>query len=160
VNVAIEPAGHGGAEETDEGKREKVGGAESREQRCMVEEGRDTKCDEDDAEYDAGAKVYFDERADQVKTEEKDQGSCDGSEESAVLAEERADGAGGRAERNENDGKAGDERESRREKAGGGDITFAELLHADAGKHGDVAGDERENAGGEKGNQASEKGPC
>ena len=126
----------------------------------MVKKRSDSKRDEDNAEDDASAEVQFDERADQMKAEEQDQGAGDGSEKRAVLAEEGTDGAGGGAKTDEDDGEAGDESESGREKAGSGDIALAELLHADAGKHGNVAGNERQHAGREKRDQPGEKSSC
>src|SRR6267143_291315 len=82
------------------------------------------------------------------------------SEKNAILAEEGTDGAGRGSEGNEHHRKAGDKSEGGREKAGGWHVALAELLHADAGEHGDVAGHQRQNARREEGNQPREDGPC
>src|SRR5258708_5756061 len=160
VDVAIEPAGHRGAEKADERERQKVRSTQTGKERSVLEISCDSEANKNDTKDDAGAEVELDERADQVKAKEKDQGACDGRKKGAVLSQKRADGAGGGSERNKDDGKAGDKGEGRREQAGGWDITLAELFHADAGEHGDVAGNERQNAGREKRNEPGQKGPC
>src|SRR5882672_6799618 len=134
--------------------------AESGKKRGVAKKRDDSEGDEEQAKDDAHAKIEFDERADEMKTEEKNESAGDGSEERAILAEEGTDGAGGCAEGNEHDGKAGDKGERRREKAGGWHLSFPELLHADAGEHGDVAGHQWQNARREEGNQPREEGPC
>src|SRR6266403_636096 len=78
-------------------------------------------------------------------------------EEGTVLAQEGPDGAGGRAERYKDNGKAGNERESGSEQTGAGNLALAELLHANAGQHGDVAGNERQHTGRKKRNEPGEK---
>src|SRR5260370_42283054 len=125
-------------------------GAPAGKERAMPEISCDSEGNKNDAEHNAGAEVELDERADQVKAKEKDQGACDGRKKRAVLSQKRPDGTGRGAERNKNDGKAGDKGDGGREKAGGWDITFAELLHADAGEHGNVAGNKWQYAGREK----------
>jgi len=150
VHIAIEPAGQCWTEKTNNRKREKVSSAEPGEERGMAQQGSDPQCHEDYAEDDSHPEIEFDECTDEMKAEEKDQSSSDGSENSAVLEQERADRAGGSPERNKNDGKAGDKRESRREQTGGRDIALSQLLHADAGQHGNIAGNKRQNTGREK----------
>jgi len=134
--------------------------AESGEERSVADERNYAKSDQEYTKDDANAKIQFDEGADEVKAEEENQGSGDGSEESAVLEKEGADSAGRRSEGNEHHRKAGDKGERRGEKAGGWYVPFAELLHADAGEHGDVARHQRQNARREEGNQPREEGPC
>jgi hypothetical protein len=158
VDVAIEPAREGRTEETNYGEREKMRSAESGEERGMAEERRYTQGDEDHAKDHADAEIELDERADEVEAEEENQGSGDGSEESAVLEKEGTDSAGRGAKRYEHDGKTGNEGERGREKAGTWHVALAELLHADAGEHGDVAGHERQDTRRKEGNQPGEKG--
>ncbi len=95
-----------------------------------------------------------------MKAKEKDQCAGDGGEEGAVLAKEGTDGASGGAEGDEDDGEAGNESERRKEETGAREFAFAELLHADAGKHGDIARNERQNAGRKKRNEPREKSCC
>src|SRR4029077_9774660 len=123
-----------------ERERQKVRSAQTGKERSVLEISCDSEGNKNDAEHNAGAEIELDERADQVKAEEKDQGACDGRKKRAVLSQKRADGAGGSTKRNKDDGKAGDKGEGRREQAGGWDINLAELFHTDAGEHGDVAG--------------------
>jgi len=134
--------------------------AQSSEERGVAEIGRNAESDEDHAKDNSGAEIEFDERADEVKAEEKDQGSRDRREKRAVLAKEGANCAGRGAERNKNDGKAGNECERRSKQAGARNLALAELLHADAGEHGDVAGNERQNTGRKKRNEPGEKSSC
>src|SRR5882724_5977835 len=134
--------------------------AEPGEKRGVTKKRGNPEGDEEHAKDDAGAKIQLDERADEVKAEEKNQGTRDGSEERAILAEEGTDSAGGCAKGNEHHRKASDKGERRREKAGGWHVALAELLHADAGEHGNVAGHQRQNARREEGNQPREEGPC
>src|SRR6267378_3244435 len=71
VNVAIEPTGHGRAEKADEREREEMSSAESGEKRGVSKKRGDSEGDQEHAEDDAGAKIELDERADEVKAEEK-----------------------------------------------------------------------------------------
>src|SRR5439155_1373099 len=80
------------------------------------------------------------QHTDEVESEEKDESPGHRGEKRAVPEKERADGAGGCAKRNKNNREAGDKRESRSKQAGAGNLALAELLHADRGEHGDVAG--------------------
>ena len=70
----------------------------------------------------------------------------DGREQSAILAEKSADGAGGRAKADEDDGKSHYKRKSGGKQAGLRLLALAKLLDADAGEHRDVARDERKDA--------------
>ncbi len=74
------------------------------------------------------------------------------------MAEKGSDGAGRGAERNEDDGEAGDECERGGEESGAGWLALTQLFHADAREHRDVAGDQGQNAGREEGDQAGEEG--
>jgi len=69
VDVAIEPAGHRRAEKADEREREKMRSAQAGKERGMAKVGGDAESDENDTEDDSGAKIEFDERADEVKAE-------------------------------------------------------------------------------------------
>src|SRR5258708_37534688 len=91
-----------------------------------------------------------------MQPEKKDECAGDRGEERAVLAQERADGAGGSSKRDEDKREARDKRQGGSKKASAGRLSLAQLLHADAGEHGDVTGYERENAGRKKGNQTGE----
>jgi hypothetical protein len=68
------------------------------------------------------------------------------------------DGACGGSQGDENDGEAADECESGGQELRTGGFAVAKLVHADAGEHGDVTGDEGKHARGEKGDEPSEKG--
>src|ERR1700746_3929566 len=87
----------------------------------VLEIRSDSEGNKNDAEDDSSAKIELDERADEVKAEQEDQGTGDRCKERAVLAQKRAHRTGGGAEGNENDGKAGDKGQSRREQARGWD---------------------------------------
>lgn len=126
----------------------------------MAEKRGDPESDKNDAEDDAGPKVELDERADEMKAEEKNESTGDGCEHSAVLTKEGTDGAGGGAETDEDDREAGDESESRSEEAGTRQLPCAELLHADPGEHRNITGKERQNARRKKRNQPGEKRSC
>ncbi len=132
MHVAIEPAGQRRAKKANEREREKVRSAQAREQRSVLEICGHAERNENDAKDDAHAEIEFDEGADEVKAEEKNQGSSDRSDQSAVLEKERADGAGGRPERNKNDGKSCNEGKSRCEQAGARNLALTQLLHPDA----------------------------
>jgi hypothetical protein len=95
-----------------------------------------------------------------MKTEKKDESTCDGRERIAILLEEDTDDAGGCSKRDKDEGKPGDKGERGAQQAGTRDFAFAELLHADAGEHGDIAGNERQNARRKKRNQSGEKSSC
>jgi len=120
----------------------------------VAEEGNDSERDEHDTQDDADAEAELDEQAQEMKAEKNDQRASNGGQERAVLAKKGAHGAGGSAERDEDHGEAGDERERGGKEPGARGFAFAELLHADAGKHGDVARDERQNAGRQEGNNS------
>src|SRR6202030_3366452 len=106
ANIAIEPTRHRRPEETDHGKREKVHGAESGEKRPAAEKRDGSENGEQDSENEAGAHGEFYQYAEQVQTEEENESAGNGSKQSAVLAEKRADGAGGSAKGNEHDRKS------------------------------------------------------
>src|SRR5260370_12637229 len=99
----------------------------------------DAESNQERAKDNASAQIELDERAQEMKSKEKDQGASNGSEQRTVLEKERADGAGRRAKRNKNDGKSSDKSEGRGEQARSGRLSFAEFLHADAPEHGNVA---------------------
>jgi len=160
VDVTIEPAGHRRAEKADERERKKVRSAETGKEGRATEKRRNPKSDQNDPEDDSRPEIEFHQRADEVKAKEKDQCAGDGGEEGAVLAKEGTDGASGGAEGDEDDGEAGNESERRKEETGAREFAFAELLHADAGKHGDIARNERQNAGRKKRNEPREKSCC
>ena len=109
----------------------------------VVKIGRDSESDKDDAEDYASSQIQFDQRTDEVESEEKDESPGHRGEKRPVPEKERADGAGGCAKGNKDNREAGDKRESRSEQARAGSLALAELLHADAGEHGDVAGNKR-----------------
>jgi len=160
MNVAIEPASEGRAEEADDGKREKVNLSEAGEERPAVEESDDPKRREKRAKDDADARFEASQSADEMQAEEKDQGAGDGSEERAVLEKKVADRAGGSAEGNKDDGETENKGERGSEEASARRLALAQLLHADAGEHGDVTGNKRKHAGREKRNQAGDEGCC
>src|SRR5882672_2643794 len=160
MNVAVQPTGQSGPEKADDGKREEVKGAESCEERAMMSQRSNPQGDEDNAENNACAGIELDEQAKKMKTEKKDERTGDRSERIAILLQEDADGAGGRSKRDKDDGKAGDKGERGAQQAGARDFALAELLHANAGEHGDIAGYQRQNARREKGNQPGEKSSC
>ncbi len=85
-----------------------------------------------------------------MQTEKKDECTGDGRQSIAILFEENADGTGGCSKRNEDDGKAGDEGKRGPQQAGARDFALPELFHADAGEHGDVARNKRQNTGRKK----------
>ena len=95
-----------------------------------------------------------------METEKKDKRTRHGSEHIAVLFEENADGTCRCSKRDEHHGEAGDEGERGAQQTGTRNFALAELLHADAGEHGDVAGNERQNTGRKKRNQPGEKSSC
>src|SRR5262249_3645151 len=63
VDVAIEPARHRRAEESDDGEREEMNGAEAGEKRSTVDERNHAEKREDDAKNDSDADGQLDENA-------------------------------------------------------------------------------------------------
>ena len=157
MDVLIEPAGHGRPEEADEGEREEVERRKAGEERFVKKEGEDAETGEEGADGDADAHGHASKNTEQVKAEENDESASDGSERGAIFLEEAADGAGGSAERDEDEGETSDEGESGGEKSGTGAFTFTKLVEADAGEHGDVAGHKGEHAGRKERDEACEK---
>ncbi len=95
-----------------------------------------------------------------MKTEKKDERTGDRRERIAILLQEDADGAGGRSKRDEDNGKAGDKGERGAQQAGARDFALAELLHANAGEHGDIAWNKRQDARRKKRDEPGEKRSC
>ena len=93
-----------------------------------------------------------------MEAEEQDQRPGDGRKQILVLLQETAHGAGGCPEADKNDREADNEGKCGSEDSAFGLLALAELLDADPGKHGDVAGNEREDAGREKREQPCDKG--
>jgi hypothetical protein len=146
MNIAIKPASKRRSQKPDERQREEVDRCEASEKRSVTQKRENPDQYKDDTEDDAVAKTQFNENAQKVKAKDDDEGPGDGREKRAILQEEVADSTGGSAEGDENDGEASDESECGRKEPGARNFAFAELLHADAGEHGDVAGHERQNA--------------
>src|ERR1700722_7287417 len=115
MNIAIQPARHRRAEESDHGEREKMDRAEPGEKRAAVDERDHAGKREHNPQNDSDADRQFYENAKQVQPEEQDERSGDGRERGAMLAEESADGAGGCTERDENRRKSENESERRGE---------------------------------------------
>src|SRR6266576_394059 len=86
------------------------------------------------------AQFELDERADEVQAKEKNQCAGNGSQEIAVLFQERADSARGSAECYEYHGKSRNKGHRRGKESRTWNLALAQLLHADAGEHRDVAG--------------------
>ena len=133
-------------------------GAEIQEERSVADEADYSKCGKENAKSYADAITEFDEQADEVKSEKKDEGTGDGREERAILAKKRADRAGGSSKGNKDDRESANESEGGSEETGARHFAFAELLHADAGEHGNVAGHERQNAGGKERDESGKEG--
>src|SRR5579863_9552763 len=159
MNVAVQPARQRRAKETDHREREEVNSAQTREKRSAVDERDDPKNRQHDSENEPDPNAEFYEDAKQVETEQKNQSASNGGKRRAVLAKKSADGTGGRAEGNEDGRESEDESERRSEQSRARRLTLAQLLHADAGKHRDVSGHERQNARRQEGNESREKGP-
>jgi hypothetical protein len=157
ANVAIEPTRQRGAEKSDDGEREEVDGAKIGKERCVAGKRKCAETDEQNAEDDADAGAELDEDAEEMKAEKKNERASDWSERAAIFLEESADGAGRGTKGYEDDGEAEYKSERGRKEAGAGDFPLAELLHADAGKHGDVAGNEGKYAGRQERDQPGEK---
>src|SRR5580692_1157276 len=77
-----------------------------------------------------------------------------------MFPQKRSHRAGGSPKGNEHHRKAKHECQRRSEKPGPWLLPLAQLLHADAGKHRDVARNQWKNARREKRNQSCEKGRC
>src|ERR1700687_3150707 len=133
--------------------------SETKNERAAAEERDDAKKHEHAAENEAGANGELDENTEKVQAEENNQRAGDGGQQGTILAKKRSDGAGRGAKGNEDDGEAGNESERGSEESGAGLLALAKLLHADAGKHGGIARNERKNAGREERDQAGQEGP-
>src|SRR5579864_1864267 len=157
TDVAVEPARHRRAKETDQREREEMDGAQAGEKRSAAEQRHRAKDRQQRAENEAGAHRELYQYSKQVQAEEKDERAGDGSKQRAILAQESAYGAGGGAEGNEYDGKSHDKGQRGSEKPRARRLPLAQLFHADAREHGDVSGNQREHARRKKGNEAGEK---
>ena len=146
MDVAIEPAGQLRAEEANDGEREKVTGAKPGEEWAVMNERGDAEGYEDAAENYSNAKIDSREGADEMEAEKDDQGTGYGREESTILAKETANGTGGCTEADKNGGETQNEGKSGSKKPRFRLLALAELLHTDAGEHGDVAGNKWQNA--------------
>ena len=153
VDIAIEPTGEGGAEESNDGKGEKMYGGETEKERPVKQQGEDSKDDQNRAKDDSDAHGELCENTQKMQAEQNDERAGDGSELGAMLAQEGADGAGGSSEGDKDYGEADDEGECGGEEASARLLAGAELFHADAGQHRDVARDERKDAGRKKRNE-------
>src|SRR5580704_14143359 len=78
-------------------------------------------------------------------------------EEAAVSHQKLPNRAGRSAEGDEHDGKADYEGQRGSEQAATGRFSLAQLLHSDAGEHGDIAGHQRQDTRGKKRNQSRQK---
>src|ERR1700722_2482210 len=92
-----------------------------------------------------------------MQAKHQDQRSSHGREGGPVAQQERADGAGGGSESDEDHRKADDEGQRGPDQAAAGGLAFFELFDADAGQHGNIAGNQREYAGREKRDQPRNK---
>src|SRR5579859_2208520 len=136
AHVAIQPARHGRTEKTNHRQREEMNCAESGEERSAAEKRDDPQYRKQRSENEAGADRKFDQYAEQMQSEKKNEGAGDWSEQRPVLAKKRADGARGRAERDEHHGKSENKGERRSEETGARRLSLTQLLHANAGEHG------------------------
>src|SRR5580704_256301 len=157
VNIAIQPARHRRTEESDHREREEMNRAKPGEQPATVYERNHAQNREYDSENDANADGQFYENAEQMQPEEQNQRAGNRRERRAMLAQESADGAGRRAERDEDRGESENESERRRKQSRPRRLTLAQLLHADSGKHRNVSGHQRQHARRQKRNQSREK---
>jgi len=157
MHVAVEPAGERGTEKADDREREKMYRAEAGEKCVVAEQSGETEKDENSTENEARAKVEFYQGSEKMKAEENNQRAGDGREERAILSKESADSASGSAERNKDERKTRDEGKRGSKKAAARWLALAQLLHADAGEHGNVAGDQRKNARREERNESGEE---
>src|SRR5580698_280828 len=157
MNVAIQPARHRRTEESDHRERKEVNRSEPGEQRPAVHERDHAQKREHNSENDSHADGQFYKNAEQVQAEEQDQSTGDRRERRAMLPEESADGAGRRTERDEHSRESENESERGGEQTRAWRLTLAQLLHADAGKHRDVSGHQRQHARRQKRNQSREK---
>src|SRR5215472_7877828 len=157
VDVAIEPARHRRTKKTNQREREKVYRAESGKERSLPQQREDSKPSENHAENHPDANREFPESAREMQAKEKDQCTRNWSKQRAVLKEEGTDGAGRGAKRNEYHGETRDKRRRRGKQSGARNLTLTQLLHADAGKHRDIAGHQRKHTRGKKRNQPGQK---
>src|SRR5581483_5817453 len=101
------------------------------------------------------------ESADEIEPHEQDQDAARHANQIAVVEEQRAQQARRGAERDEDQGKTGDERrrvENHPRAHAGAGLAAAHLLQRNAGNKGKVRGDQRQNAGREKGKNSRRKG--
>ena len=131
--------------------------AEMKEKRIAPDERNNSEYHQERAENNSDLECQLDEHAQQMQAEQNNQRAGDRRERRAVFAQERTDGAGRCAKRNENRGKSNDKRKRRRKKSAARLLPLPQLLHADAGQHRDIAGHERQHARRKKRNQSSKK---
>ena len=94
TNVAVEPARHGRAKETNQREREEMNVSETSGEWAAAEERDDAKQREHAAQDEADANSELGENAKKVQAEENNQRAGDGGQQGAILAKKRSDGAG------------------------------------------------------------------
>src|SRR5215469_10246431 len=157
VDIAIEPARHRRTKKTNQRKRKKVYRAESGKERSLAQQRDNSKPGENHAESHPNAHLEFPEGASEMQAKEKDQRARNRRKQRAVLEEEGANGAGGGAKGNEYHGETRHKRHRGGKQPGARNLTLTQLLDADAGKHGDIAGHQRKHTRGKKRNQPGQK---
>src|SRR5215472_3236231 len=152
MDVSVEPARHRRTKKTNQREREKVYRAESGKERSLPQQRDNSKPSENRAENHPNAHREFPEGAREMQAKEKDQCARNRRQQGAVLKEEGADGTGRGAKRNEHHGETRDKRRRGGKQSGARNLTLTQLLHADAGKHRDIAGHQRKHTRGKKRN--------
>src|SRR4029077_8176963 len=160
VYVPIKPLCEDRPKKADDRKREKMEQAQAEEEWPVMDKGSDAQNYKQRAQNHSGAEGELHQGADKVQTEKQDKGSRNGRHSRPILLKKCPDSTCCGAERNEHDGETDDKGERGSEQTSPRLLTLAQLLHADAGEHRDVSGNEREYAGRQKRNQPGDKRGC
>src|SRR5438128_6214510 len=157
VDVAIQPARQCRAEKSNHRKRKEMNCAKMQKEWITVDERNNSERNKNRAKDNSGLECQLDQHPEQMQTKQKDERAGNRRKCRAVLPQKRTDSAGRSPKGNKNGGKSKHERKCRSKKSAARLLSLAELLHADAGKHGDVSGHERQYARRKKRNQACKK---
>src|SRR5438477_1766866 len=160
MHVAIQPASQSRAKKSNHRQREKVHRAEMKEKRIAPDQRNNSEYHQQRAENNSDLERQLDEHAQQMQAEQNNQRTGDRRERCTIFAQERTDGAGRCAKRNEYGRKSEHKRKRRCKKSAARLLPLPKLLHANSGQHRNVSGHERQHARRKKRNQSREKRGC
>src|SRR5713226_8405950 len=134
-----------------------MNGAKTGEERTAVQRSEEAEGDEHNPDPHTNAKTQLRQPADEMKAKQKDQRTCNRSQQGAILPQELPDRARRRSESDEHRGKTHNESEGRAEQTRPRCLSLAQFFHSNSRQHRDVAGHKRQNARREEGYETCQK---